>query len=124
MTKQMTRENIYVSLYLFLGVLVVILVSMMIGSYSSSGMDGFETQQKHLEEATNQTKLRYHPSEDQIKEMYGFTQEHIEIVDDQGRRRKIPQHDTQGSLLYYQPGSKPYEHYEMDYTDAIMFARM
>ena len=47
MTKQITRENIYVSLYLFLGVLVVILVSMMIGS-SSSGMDGFETHNKNI----------------------------------------------------------------------------
>ena len=97
---------------------------MTIRSYSSGNMDGFETQQKHLEEAINQTKLRYHPSEDQIKTMFGFTQEHMEIVDDQGRRREIPHHNTQGSLLYYQPGSKPYEHYEMDYTDAIMLARM
>jgi len=115
----MTRDNTYICL-----ILIVVLTSMTFGSYLSSNMDGFETQQKHLEEAINQTKLRYHPSEDQIKTMFGFTQEHIEILDNQGNPRKIPQHNTQGSLLYYQPGSKPYEHYEMDYTDAIMLARL
>ena len=87
-------------------------------------MEHFETQQKHLEEAKNKTKIRYHPAEDQIKDMYGFSQKYSEIIDDQGNRRQIPYHQTQGSLLYYQPGSKPYEHYEIDYTDAIMLARM
>ena len=87
-------------------------------------VDPFETQQKHLEEARNKTKLRYHPAEDQIKEMYGFTQEYTDIVDDRGNPKRIPKHKTQGSLLYYQPGSKPYEDYQMDYTDAIMFSKL
>lgn len=100
--------------------LVVICLSLLcVGCYEPFQS---KAQKKHLQDAINETKLRYHPAEDQIKEMYGFTQEYTEIRDDAGNLKQIPQHATQGKLLYYQPGSKPYEHYEMDYTDAIMFA--
>ena len=116
------------TLWLITGSLVFILcISTIYGStvYGStvltpSVIDPFETKQKHLEEAKNQTKLRFHPSENQIKSMYGFTQDYTEIINDQGQPLQIPYHNTQGSLLYYQPGSR--EHDVMDYTDAVILS--
>lgn len=89
--------------------------------------DGFETndsQQTYLENAKQRTKTQYHPSEDQIKTMYDFEQKTMEIIDDTGNKINIPQHATQNSPLYYQPGSRPMADYNLDYTDAIQYARM
>lgn len=89
--------------------------------------DGFETndlQQTYLENAKQRTKMQYHPSEDQIKTMYDFEQQTMEIIDDSGNKINIPQHATQNSPLYYQPGSRPMADYNLDYADAIQYARM
>lgn len=89
--------------------------------------DGFETndlQQTYLENAKQRTKMQYHPSEDQIKTMYDFEQQTMEIIDDTGNKINIPQHATQNSPLYYQPGSRPMADYNLDYADAIQYARM
>ena len=89
--------------------------------------DGFETndlQQTYLENAKQRTKMQYHPSENQIKTMYDFEQKTMEIIDDTGNKINIPQHATQNSPLYYQPGSRPMADYNLDYTDAIQYARM
>ena len=112
----------YIWVILFTSILFFACIS---GStYESFDTSTSNTSEKHLEDAYNQTKVQYHPPEDQIKSMYGFTQEYTNIIRDDGTQTKIPYHKTQGSLLYYTPGSKPYEDYQMDYADAIALSKL
>ena len=107
--------------------LIVFLLFVVLGSlfYGIPKAEAFQAppQEKHLQDAINETKLRYHPAEDEIKAMYDFTQDYKEIIDDNGNTVRIPFHKTQGSLLAYTPGSRPHQDFEFDYVSAIRAAR-
>jgi|LauGreSuBDMM15SN_2_FD.fasta_scaffold00109_9 hypothetical protein len=114
--------------------LIFFLIAIVLGStlYGTPKHEYFIADDKHkqsLEEkykidAYNNTKVRYHPTEEQLKEMYDFKQDTIDIITDSGHTKTIPYHKTQGTLLYHQPGSFPYKDWRMDYTDYMVLSRL
>lgn len=86
---------------------------------------GFEDlDAKYQDLAAQITNLQYHPPEQQIQKANDFVQNTTEIVTDQGDRIQIPLHKTQGTLLYYEPGTHKYTHYVPDYEQSVRLQAM
>ena len=120
-------EHIHYPLIFFL--IAIVLGSTLYGTPKHEYFIADDKNKQSLEEkykidAYNNTKVRYHPTEEQLKEMYDFKQDTIDIITDSGHAKTIPYHKTQGTLLYHQPGSFPYKDWRMNYTDYMVLSRL